>query len=174
MLPSDNVSYAYFDSHERLWIGTAKGSIMIDKKRKPTIFNNTNTPLKNTTITGITEDDKGNLYFSLQAIDKPGDETDDEGLAVFSNSGTWAHYNDKNSGMPSNRINSMLFDKFEHVLWLGTPESGLVRFDLKNGWENYNNHNCAMPSYNIGDLSQDSKGNIYAATSNGLLRVKRH
>lgn len=176
MLPSEDVRYAYFDTKERLWIGTSKGNIMIDKKRKITVFNTdkANSPLKNTVITNITEDDKGNLYFALEAIDKTTNESDQEGLAVL-NGNAWSFYNDKNSGMPSNRINSLLFDKAERALWIGTPISGLVRFDLKtNIWENYNNHNSNMPSYNIADLSMDSKGNIYAATSNGLLRLKKH
>jgi ligand-binding sensor domain-containing protein len=69
-LPSNNVYYAYYDSHDRLWIGTARGTIMIDKKQNVTEFNNPKTPLNGVYITNATEDEKGNLYFSLASCKK--------------------------------------------------------------------------------------------------------
>ncbi len=170
-LPSNNVYYAYYDSKSRLWIGTAKGSIMIDKRQKVTVFNKPNTPLYNAAITNVAEDEQGNLYFSLLACNKKPGDNDEEGLAVMAPDGKWAHYNDKNSGLPVNHINSILYDKFEHVLWIGTHQAGLVRFDLKNGWENYHNNNSAVPGPEIVQLAQDSKGSLYAATTNGMFRI---
>jgi ligand-binding sensor domain-containing protein len=173
LLPSNNVLYAYVDSRNRLWIGTSKGSIMIDKDFFVTTFNTSDTPLKNVCISGAVEDEKGNLYFSLIGINKVEGDNDKEGVAVLKTNGNWIHYNDKNSGMPSNRVNNILYDKFEHVLWIGTDQSGLVRFDLKDGWENYHNNNSAAPGYTIYQLVQDSKGVIYATTANGLLRIRK-
>jgi hypothetical protein len=172
-LPSNNVYYAYYDSRGRLWIGTDKGSIMINKKQKTTMFNGSKTPLDNVCITNMTEDEQGNLYFSMNAVKKQTGNNDEEGLAVLSTDGKWTHYNDENSGMPANHVSTLLYDKFEHVLWLGTDKSGLVRFDLKNGWENYHNNNSTVPGHDILQLSQDSKGVIYVATANGLLLVKK-
>ena len=173
LLPSNNVLYAYVDSRNRLWIGTSKGSIMIDKDFFVTTFNTSDTPLKNVCISGALEDEKGNLYFSLIGINKVEGDNDKEGVAVLKTNGNWIHYNDKNSGMPSNRVNNILYDKFEHVLWIGTDQSGLVRFNLKDGWENYHNNNSAAPGYTIYQLVQDSKGVIYATTANGLLRIRK-
>ena len=173
LLPSNNVLYAYVDSQNRLWIGTSKGSIMIDKDFFVTTFNTSDTPLKNVCISGALEDEKGNLYFSLIGINKVEGDNDKEGVAVLKTNGNWIHYNDKNSGMPSNRVNNILYDKFEHVLWIGTDQSGLVRFNLKDGWENYHNNNSAAPGYTIYQLVQDSKGVIYATTANGLLRIRK-
>ncbi|MGF7039655.1 ligand-binding sensor domain-containing protein [Mucilaginibacter lappiensis] len=173
LLPSNNVLYAYVDSRNRLWIGTSKGSIMIDRDFFVTTFNTSDTPLKNVCISGAVEDEKGNLYFSLIGINKVEGDNDKEGVAVLKTNGNWIHYNDKNSGMPSNRVNNILYDKFEHVLWIGTDQSGLVRFNLKDGWENYHNNNSAAPGYTIYQLVQDSKGVIYATTANGLLRIRK-
>jgi hypothetical protein len=106
-LPSNNVYYAYFDSRERLWIGTDRGTILIDKKKNVTVFNKTNGPLKDVCITNIVEDDKGNLYFSSKSCKKEPGDNDEEGLAVMSADGKWAHYNDKNSGLPANQVNSI-------------------------------------------------------------------
>ncbi|HEY9196478.1 MAG TPA: two-component regulator propeller domain-containing protein, partial [Mucilaginibacter sp.] len=136
LLPSSNVIYAFDDSQKRLWIGTSKGSIMIDKNMIPTTFNTSETPLKNTCISGAVEDEKGNLYFSLVSCNKIEGDDDKEGIAVLKPGGKWIHYNDKNSGLPSNHVNNIMYDKFEHVLWIGTQQSGIVRFDLKEGWEN--------------------------------------
>jgi hypothetical protein len=172
-LPSNEISFAYVDSRQRLWVGTSKGTIMIDNNSFVTTFNNSNTPLKNMSISDVTEDETGNLYFALVNCNKVEGDDDKEGLAVLKPKGSWLHYNDKNSGMPSNRINDILYDKFEHVLWLGTDQSGIVRFNLKDGWENYHNVNSPAPGHTIYQIAQDSKGVIYVATANGLLRMKK-
>ncbi len=172
-LPSNDVNYAYFDTQERLWIGTGSGSVMIDKKQKTTTYNNTTTPLSNVNITNMVEDENGNLYFALRAYNNSYDDIDEEGIVELTADGQWKHYNDKNSGLPSNRVNSLLYDKIDHVLWIGTKNSGLARFDLKNGWENYNNANSAVPGHDINQLAEDSKGTIYAATTNGMLRISK-
>ncbi|MEN0053408.1 MAG: two-component regulator propeller domain-containing protein [Mucilaginibacter sp.] len=173
-LPSNDITYAYNDSHKHLWIGTAKGNIVLDRNTIATTFDSDKTPLRNVTITGAVEDEKGNIYFSLVDYNNTsGDDNDKEGLAVLKPNGKWLHFTDKNSGLPSNRINTMMYDKFEHVLWIGTDKSGLVRYDLDGGWENYNNNNSAVPGFKIYQLVQDSKGLIYATTANGLLRIKK-
>lgn len=173
LLPSSNVYYAYVDNQKRLWIGTSKGNIMIDRNLLPTTFNTSDTPLKNACISGAAEDENGNLYFSLISYNKAGGDDDKEGIAVLKADGTWLHLNDKNSGIPSNHVNTILYDKFERVLWIGTDQSGLVRFNLNGGWENYHNNNSPAPGHTIYQLVQDSKGVIYATTANGLLMIRR-
>ncbi|GAB3925203.1 ligand-binding sensor domain-containing protein [Mucilaginibacter myungsuensis] len=172
-MPSNDVKYAYFDSKKRLWMGTSRGSIMIGKSEKVTAYNGSKTPLNNTIITNITEDGKGNMYFALHAFNNTGDDMDQEGLAILSADGKWSFYNDKNSGLPANHITTLLYDKVENALWLGTDKSGIARFDLKDGWENYHNGNSKMPGFNIFQLMQDAKGQIYATTANGLVRISR-
>lgn len=173
LLPSNDISYAYVDARKRLWIGTSKGSIMIDKDFFVTTFNKSDSPLKNMCISDVEEDEKGNLYFALTDCNKIPDDDDKEGIAVLKTDGKWLHYNDKNSGMPSNHVNDILYDKFNHILWIGTDKSGLVRFNLKDGWENYHNDNSPAPGYTIYQLVQDSKGVIYATTANGLLKISK-
>jgi hypothetical protein len=173
-LPSNSIDFAYRDKKNRLWIGTFKGSIMVDASNKVTEFNKTSTPLNNICITGATEDNDGNIYFSLYAYKKSSERNRvEEGIAVFTKDGKWIHYNDTNSGMPANHVNHLLFDKFENVLWIGTNEAGLVRFDLKDNWENYHNHNSKVPSSYIFNISQDSKGNLYVSTFYGLMRIRK-
>jgi hypothetical protein len=173
-LPSNKVYYAYRDKKDRLWIGTFSGSIMIDANQQVTAFNASATPLKGICISRVAEDEKGNLYFGAYAYaikgvrDKP-----EEGLITLSADGSWKHYNDTNSGMPSNTTNSLMYDSLEKVLWIGTNESGLVRWDLKDGWETYHNGNSKVPSSYIFDMSQNSSGDIYVSTYNGMMLIHR-
>jgi len=173
LLPSSNVTYAYVDSRKRLWIGTSKGTILIEKDLLPTTFTTSDSPLKNASISGAAEDEQGNIYFSLISTSKATADDDNEGIAVLRPDGSWLHLTDKNSGMPSNHVTSIMYDKFERVLWLGTDQSGLVRYDLKDSWENYNNANSPAPSFKIYQVVQDSKGVIYVTTANGLLRMRK-
>ena len=96
-LPSNDISYAYVDSRKRLWMGTSKGSVMIDENFFVTTFNKSNTPLKNMSISDVAEDENGNLYFSLVNCNNVSDDDDKEGIAVLKKGGNWLHYNDKNS-----------------------------------------------------------------------------
>ena len=147
---------------------------MIDSNNVITNYNKTKTPLKNICIHSITEDEEGNVYFVLYNYDSGGAiNSIKEGFAIYSKDGNLKVYNDENSGLPGNVLNSLLYDKFEKVLWISTNESGLVRFDLKDGWENYHNNNSNLPCSSIFDLSQDSKGNIFVSTFNGMVRIKK-
>jgi Two component regulator propeller len=173
-LPSNQVFYAYRDRRQRLWIGTLGGTIMIDTNKQVVEFNQSETPLKSTFIAGAVEDDAGNLYFSLTDYETRRERhKPKEGLAILSGDGNWQHLNDENSGLPSDHVNSLLFDPFEHVLWIGTNESGLVRWDLKKGWEVYHDQNSKVPNSHVFDLSQDSNGNVFASTYNGMIRIRR-
>lgn len=172
-LPGNRVYFAYRDQRKRLWIGTFDGSIMIDGDGKVTTFNASATPLTNVCIIDATEDENGNIYFSILALNQKGDDRDGEGLAVLTADGKWQYYNDKNSGLPANYINNLFYDKFEKVLWISSHTAGLVRFDLNQGWENYHNRNSGVPSCDIYQVAQDSKGTLYLSTYNGLLQMTR-
>jgi hypothetical protein len=173
-LPSNRIFYAFRDKAQRLWIGTFKGTIMIDKNNKVETFNNSETPLKETSVTDAVEDENGNIYFALYDY-IPSEQRDrpEEGFARLSNDGKWTHYNDTNSGLPADYVNALWYDKFEKVLWIGTNEAGLVRYDLKDGWENYQNKNSKVPSSYIFQITQDSKGDLYVATFNGMMRIAK-
>jgi len=172
-LPSNRIYYAYRDKKERLWIGTFSGSIMIDKNNQVTEFKNGGTPLQETCISSAAEDEQGNVYFSLYAFKKHERDVDEEGIVVFTADGQWMHYNDKNSGLPSNHVNNLFYDKFEKVLWISTHSAGLVRFDLRDNWENYNNKNSGVPSFDVYQVTQDLKGTLYVSTYNGLLKIQK-
>lgn len=170
-LPSNRTDGAYRDKKGRIWIGTFSGSIMINENGGVVDFNKSDTPVKNTCISDITEDDNGNIYFALFAYGKHGEDAEEEGLAVYTANGEWIHYNDKNSGLPANHINNMFYDANEKVLWISTHLAGLVRYDLKDGWENYNNKNSNVPSYDTYQVTAAKNGVLYVSTYNGCLQI---
>lgn len=92
---------------------------------------------------------------------------------VFSADGAWTHYNDENSGLAANHLNSLFYDRHEKILWLSTNMAGLVRFDGQTGWEVWHNGNSPIPSSYLFQLTQDADGTIYGSTYNGMIRIRR-
>jgi ligand-binding sensor domain-containing protein len=174
-LPSSKISFAKRDSKNRIWIGTAIGSAMIDENNIVTNFQNSNTVLKDKRIRFMDEDEQGNIYFTLYEFN-PKDKkqiNNNEGIAVRYTDGTFKQFTTENSGMPFNYANCLLYDKREKVIWISTERAGLVRFDPKSGWENYHNQNSDIPTSYILDMTFDSEGNLYLATQLGLVKVEK-
>lgn len=173
-LPENKVYYAKKDLKNRLWIGTFKGSIMIDENGKITEFEKTESILKGRCITSMTEDNKGNIYFGLYKNNKGTEMNSDEGIAVLSIDGKWKKFISENSGIPVNHTSNMLYDNNENILWITTGSCGLIRFDpINNVWENYNNLNSNIPTSYIQDIEQDSNGNIFLATRYGMVKIEK-
>ena len=173
-IPISKIYCAYRDSKNRLWIVTFKGIIMLDKNGVVTEFEKSNTILKGRNFTSVIEDQDGNLYFGLYKNDKGTEKNSDEGIGILNKDGNWKKLTTENSGMPENYTNKLFYDKFEKVIWIATNSCGIVRFDFKNNiWEIFHNENSAIPTAWITDIEQDSKGNIYLGTRQGLVKIQR-
>ncbi len=176
--PEAGVLYANRDSQNRLWIGTYKGTIMVDNDGKVTNYELTSSQLKGKGIKSLQEDKEGVLYFGLYKFDQKNNEraadNPDEGILILNSSNEFERYTTDNSGLPANYTTDILYDDNEHILWIATQEAGLVRFDpASNKWENYNNLNSDIPTSYITDLTIDNKGNIIMSTRQGLVKISR-
>ncbi len=173
--PPNRVTFAKRDSKNRIWVGTFSGTLMIDVDGKVTNFENSKTILKGKCITSMDEDEEGNLYFSLYEFDRKNKKkvNNDEGIAIRYTDGTFKQFTTRNSGMPFNHANCVLYDKVEKILWISTDRAGLVRFDLDEGWENYHNKNSKIPTSYISTMAFDKQGNLYLATRQGLVKLER-
>jgi serine phosphatase RsbU (regulator of sigma subunit)/ligand-binding sensor domain-containing protein len=63
--------------------------------------------------------------------------------------------------------------KYYNVLWLGSNISGFFKYDLSTGnykQYNFNNKNVSSPNNHISCIYEDSKGIVWVATANSLLR----
>jgi ligand-binding sensor domain-containing protein len=174
-LPSNSISFAKRDSKNRLWIGTYSGTIMIDVNGELTSFEKSTTILKGKTITSMSEDPSGNLYFSLYEFNRKKKKkvNNDEGIAIYYRDGTIKQFTTDNSGMPFNHVTCVLYDSHEDILWISTDRAGLVRFDLNNNWENYHNENSEIPTSYISTMTMDETGVLYLATRQGLVKIEK-
>lgn len=170
-LPSNKVFFARRDSKNNLWIGTNKGTVVLQPNGQIQESVKTGDLLKGKCITSMDEDGEGNLYFSLidySAKEKTG-AYKEGGILIRHADGSMQEFVVENSGIPVNGINKVLFDRFEHILWLSTDRAGLVRFDLNDTWEVYNNLSSTVPTSAIRDMVMDNKGLLYVATAQGLV-----
>ena len=173
--PFEDVYFAKRDSKNQIWIGTFKGSFLIDEKGNCTSFNETKSILNGQCITDMDEDENGNLYFALYEYGDKGKGVvnRNDGIAIKYANGNWKQFTTSNSGMPFNNATAVLFDKKENVLWISTDRAGLVRYDLKDTWENYHPDNSKIPTSYISTMTFDNNGILYLATRQGLVKIER-
>ncbi len=93
----------------------------------------------------------------------------DEGIYVYdaTNTNTPILYNQSNSDLSTNDINSVFFDKKQN-LWVGTNTEGTYKLDSNSVWTNYNLINGDLYSNTVNDITEDLNGNIWLATDNGI------
>lgn len=174
-LPDKSIFFAQRDSKKRLWIGTFRGTVLVDENGSVTSFNNTTNSLRGRAVTSMDEDEKGNIYFGVYKYEreKPSEPNQDEGVVVYRPDGTTQQFTTYNSGMPFNHVTQVLYDSTEKVLWIATQRAGLVRYDLQGGWENYHNLNSSVPTSHVTSMAFDKKGNLYLTTRQGLVKMER-
>jgi hypothetical protein len=174
-MPDNVVFYANRDSKNRLWIGTTKGSFVMDPNGSISLFNDSENVLNGKCITSMDEDENGNLFFGIYEYNRkiPSQVNNNEGIVLLTVDGVLTQYTSDNSGMPFNHVTQVLYDRNEKVLWIATDRAGLVRYDFKGNWENYHNRNSDIPTSYISAMALDKNGVLYLATRQGLVRVKK-
>ena len=129
-LTSNRVSDIYSDTSGRIWIGTdnglnllkgeyisASGTYSIRSWRVYGIADG----LPSNVVTALAEDARGNIWIATE-----------NGVAQIGTNETVDFvFNTDNSGLISNRTNSLHFDSQNGLLWIGTS-NGLSRFDYSN------------------------------------------
>ena len=79
----------------------------------------------------------------------------------------WLHYDDANSPLPSNAINSVL--SVEEGTWVGTD--GGLAFHDGSDWTVYTTETSELPDNHIRDIFEDNWENTWIATDKGVLRI---
>ncbi len=119
------------------------------------------TGLSNTSISGITQDSSGFLWFSTK-----------NGLDRFNGTTFKIYENDpfNENSLSNNLIQTMYMDK-DDILWLGTY-SGLDRFDTKTEtfkiYKNTYDDATTLSNNLIIAICKDSHNNLWVGTMNGL------
>ncbi len=88
---------------------------------------------------------------------------------ILPDTSIWVTYNEDNSPLANNTINSIYVDN-NNLVWLGT-RSGIVQ---KNGktWNIFNEENSILPNDIINKISQSKDGTYWIGTINGLTTIK--
>ena len=99
--------------------------------------------------------------------------TMENGLIRYTNT-NWTFYNEKNSGLPDNKINCLKYDELLNHLWIGTETKGVVMLDLNQQSINVNEsleQNNFNPYFNNNYLewSESEKGMITIYNTSGRL-----
>ncbi|MEH8016876.1 response regulator [Rheinheimera muenzenbergensis] len=83
------------------------------------------------------------------------------------------HQAEQNDSIGTDKIQS-LYESRDQQLWVGTNGGGLNRYIAQSGtFQRYLPEQPSKGSQRIWSIAEDSKGNIWAATSDGLLKLDR-
>ena len=155
---SSYIQMVFEDSKKRLWVATYFGGInLLDKKSKTfsrITKGNKNTSVLGNNIISINEDKTGNIWIG----------TDDGGLNCLT-AGTkeFTHYFNNDEKKPDLRI---IFIDSKGRIWIG--QTGLYLFNQKeNLFTNYTDKGGLSTEF-IKGIVEDSKGNFWISTSNGI------
>jgi ligand-binding sensor domain-containing protein/signal transduction histidine kinase/DNA-binding response OmpR family regulator len=159
VLSSNFIQQIYEDHNKNLWIATYYGGLNLFDRKTKKVQRITEDPVHHTKLQGnnivsLIEDKAGNLWIG----------TDDGGLNCYNASTkTFTHYFNTEEKMPDLRV---LFIDAKGRLWVG--QTGLYLFHPeKNSFSLYTDK-AGLSTEFIKGMAEDSNGNFWIATSNGI------
>ncbi|OOQ61611.1 hybrid sensor histidine kinase/response regulator [Mucilaginibacter pedocola] len=170
-MPNDGVYSVFLDNKATLWIGTSsEGLLKYDKSLNifPSYKSSvTRSPSAKNIIRGIAPDKKNNLYLATDA-----------GMDYFNRATeSYTHYGhvagDKNS-ISTNYTSTILINRANTEVWIGTYSVGLDRFDIKTRtFKHYNKgpNPFDLNSNSVYALMEDNTGKIWIGTDLGGVNV---
>jgi len=151
------------DGKGGLWHGvTGYGAYYKDADGVMTHYSSANSSIPSSNVSSFAFDQKGGVWIGTELT-----YNEMGGVAYLSADGKWTLYNANNSKLPSNRVREVYVAK-NGAVWIGTI-NGLAKF-YNNEWVIYSNN--SVWEYDVRSVTEDSVGNIYAATwGDGLLKI---
>ena len=150
-------------NNEELWVGTRNGLYLLDKDNKT--FTQIHLPMSSTLIYTLYQDKKGHLYIG----------TSNSGLLYYDpENNLFKHYHSNNSSLISNNIHTLLADKNEDNLIIGT-ENGITRLYLNEDRIRNWTKDQGLVSSHFNALSGaylKSNNSFILGTNNGAINFK--
>jgi ligand-binding sensor domain-containing protein len=166
-LPSWRCALLKEDSEGTLWCNANDRLFQINREKLtlkevfiPNELQKPNTP--KAYFNDMCEDSDGNLWFS----------NSEQWIFIWNkNSKTWSKPKIQQQYEPL-IVTSLLADKAQKAIWIGTQDYGLIRYDEKSGSFDLFQHDETKPTTSIAgfvvmDIEKDANGAIWAATSPG-------
>lgn len=170
-MPNDGIYSLLVDKHNTLWVGTSsEGLLKFDKHLNWFAAYKTSgagNPSAKNIIRGITADKSNNLYLATDA-----------GMDYFNRaSNTFTHYSHdvKNTkSISTNYTSTILINRANTTVWIGTYSVGLASYDVKTG--NFKAYPLGtkpteLNAWSVYALLEDKSGNIWIATESGGVHV---
>lgn len=164
-LPSNNIMTIYTDSRHRTWIGSRKGSIMVDGDSIET-FENTPFSIKDKDISRVLEDKAGNIWITIFGSDKEATTA----LRLYDKDGKWHEYScPLIKNWKNETISDIALNEETNELWISIYHIGLALLHTDTGkWELYTPDNSNLPDSYIEDIELDKNGKLWVATFRGF------
>lgn len=161
-LSDDNIYSIYKDASGVIWIGSMTGLQYYNSKTDD--FVRVQEHVIKSQVNDIIEDYKGILWFS----------TIGNGLFSYNKRiQKWTHYSSsiKKNEFIGKAVICLLQDH-KRRLWVGTEGAGMCLFNRKtNSFANIYTTDNGLPNNVIYKLIDDSQGNIWGSTNNGLFKL---
>jgi ligand-binding sensor domain-containing protein len=155
-IPHNSVVSIFYDVNACLWIGTMNGIARF----YPASFQWNTYETITDTITCIAQTTDGRIWAG----------TASNGILEYQNSEkAWIRYNQSNSPLPENQIQSMIGGQ-NRKLWIGMASKGLSCLDLDtNQFEHYHSENSSLNNNTINVLAESQSGVLWMGTNNSHL-----
>jgi signal transduction histidine kinase/ligand-binding sensor domain-containing protein/CheY-like chemotaxis protein/AraC-like DNA-binding protein len=161
-ISSDYVQKCFTDSKKNIWVCTYYGGLNLFDKATGN-FNRViwgkdkKSQLYGNNIISIAEDNNQNLWIG----------TDDGGLNKYQlNTGVFKHYFNEEVKKPDLRI---IFTDSKNRLWIG--QAGLYLYHKKDDSFKLFTNRAGLSTEFIKGITEDSAGNLWISTSNGLTKL---
>jgi len=172
---SDNeVRGLWTDKKGRVWVGVKSGKLYIQKDGKNVAIAFTNMPATGLgQVYAILGDSKGNVWLGTKSdglyLASPADSLENRYVLTNFQKG-----NKGGDNLNSNEIYALLEDHLGRI-WIGTFDEGLNILERTNGKFSFLNKDNGLVGYpaegfnRIRNMSVDGAGNVWVATTNGLI-----
>ncbi len=149
-LPANQVRGTFCDSKGNMWFAVSGQGAAKFANGTWTYYKTSNSAILSNGVTCIGEDSDGNILFGTT-----------NGVSILSASNTWSYFRDPTVTL---FITCFETDKDDNI-WAGTYGQGFLIFDGEEIGQVY-----YEAFKDVNDIEEDSKGNIWVATENGLLK----
>lgn len=165
--PSDSIKFAvhdiYYDSKERLWLGTSAGLYRFDINTKQFAGFPTNSSATKDFIYKITEDRDGDLWIGAKQGLRRLDHATLKPVAI----------NDGSNHLEKSWVKSVYCDKSGSV-WIATQGRGAFRYDPSSDrFINFihDNSNKSIGFNDVLSFAEDPQGRMWVGTENGGISI---